>query len=301
MPSLEFKKSYVAFLDILGFKEKLNKVNFKNDIEQTFANIEEAITKATKPTDHGIYPEENISYSVLSDSIILSIPFPKQNSWKEMMKSLRFLLSAVEKIQYKLSLKDTWLRGAISEGELSHDTKNVIGKGLVQAYLLEKESIFPRVLVDSNIFKEISDISSTDFFTTRDGVIKSMNDKFNNEVYSGKFLFAWNDGQVINKFQQDYPFFVNYLNPLLKEENENERNEILNTLKPHLFIRDPSIYEKYRWVIDYLRSMTNQEIHRKLELKPIKDPLTDEVDVKSTETLKNSKYLEVFFDKLSTM
>lgn len=297
--SLIFKQRYVVFLDVLGFKDMLSKSNFQEKASECFDKIEDAIKKATQSkTAHGIYPNEEITFSVMSDSIVLSIPFPEDTAWTEKMKTLRFLLSSVEKIQFSLALDGIWLRGAVSEGELSHDSKNVIGKGLVKAYLLEQESVYPRVLVDAEIFKNINN----HLLDAKDKVIKAINDSYGNPQYSGKFVFDWKDVQVINKFQQDYPFFINYFNALLDEDKSNDRDKIINLLKPQLFTRDPSVYEKYRWIIDYLRSMVNNEINHRELIKPNVDVLTNEQESEASFLKrKNTEYLEGFFNTLSTM
>lgn len=297
--SLVFKQRYVVFLDVLGFKDMLSKSNFQEKASECFDKIEVAIMKATQSkTDHGIYPNEEITFSVMSDSIVLSIPFPENTAWTEKMKTLRFLLSSVEKIQFSLALDGIWLRGSVSEGELSHDSKNVIGKGLVKAYLLEQESVYPRVLVDAEIFKSINN----PLLDAKDKVIKAINDSYGNPQYSGKFVFDWKNAQAINKFQQDYPFFINYFNPLLDEDKSQDRDKVINLLKPQLFTHNPSVYEKYRWIIDYLRSMVKNEINRRESIEPNVDVLTgkQESDASFLKR-KDKKYLEDFFNTLSTM
>jgi hypothetical protein len=76
--SLVFKQRYVVFLDVLGFKDMLSKSNFQEKASECFDKIEVAIMKATQSkTDHGIYPNEEITFSVMSDSIVLSIHLKK--------------------------------------------------------------------------------------------------------------------------------------------------------------------------------------------------------------------------------
>ncbi len=299
---IEFRERYVAFLDILGFKALLDDPGFKTKVVEYFNKIKAALQKSTENGTHGIYPEDAITYSVLSDSIILSIPIPNSGDWMAKIKSLRFLLSAIEKIQYTLALDNIWLRGAVSEGELSHNSSNVLGKGFVKAYLLEQKAVYPRVLVDAGIFKNIFAENDPDLVKSRKEVLTQINQTYRNSGYSGKFIFNWQDVLVINQFRQDYPYFVNYLNPLSKEDRIEERKIILKNLKTLLFANDPSVYEKYRWVCDYIRAIIITETNRRTKLERRKDDFSDELEKEEDfQKRKEIGYLDTFDSELSSL
>ena len=258
----DFKESYVAFLDILGFKDILKAEDFKKQIENCFNIIDLAIKKSTEKSLHKIYPKEDIETTILSDSIILSIDISNQLEKSDKLKSLRFLLSAVEKIQYYLSLEDIWIRGAISQGELSHANYNVIGQGLVDAYLLESKAVFPRVLIDSKIFRTIFSENGEPILINRHDILSEINLDWNNTKYSGKFIFDWSTSANLNYFKQDYPFFIHFLNSILAEDKKSEREKIVKLLAKNLIGADPEIYKKHKWVSDYLRASIEGEINR---------------------------------------
>lgn len=294
----EFQENYIAFLDILGFRELLRAKDFKEKIEKYFKIIDEAIQKSTEKSSHGIYPAESIKKTVLSDSIILSIPVPTASDWTIKFKSLRFLLSAAEKIQYCLALENIWIRGGISQGELSRANNNIIGQGLVSAYLLEGKASFPRVLVDSDIFRKIYSIpGEPDVLKSRKSILNDINNSWGNPKYSGKFIFDWAYEAPMNYFNQDYPFFIHYLNPLLNESSSDERKKILEFLIERLHENDPEIYKKYRWVSDYLRSVVEGDINRRVEFK--RDELFETEE--GFQKRKNQKFLEDYAKDLSRL
>ncbi|MEE6249372.1 MAG: hypothetical protein VX583_03170 [Bdellovibrionota bacterium] len=256
-----FKKHFVAYLDLLGFKEFVFSKNFQENIQRTLEIIENSVSRSVERNPHGIYPNETIKTTVISDSIILSIPFDETETWQEQVKSLRFLLSAVEKIQYTFALNNIWVRGAVSAGLLNHNKKNVIGKALINAYLLEQQSVFPRVLVDPKTLTRL--FKSTPNCNTKAQIINEVNRDFGNPDYSGKFLFNWSSNDSYNVFSEDYPFFIHYLNSLLLEDESDTRSKILDNLIKNLYVKDPKIHKKFRWVTDYLKVYISKNLDGK--------------------------------------
>lgn len=144
---------YVAYLDVLGFKELVSKKGEKLNIY--FEKVEESL-KAIYNIDH------SIDSQLVSDSIILSCELSDDK--------LRQLLMAVQTIQAKCALENIWIRGAITIGDI-HFNKNpniVVGNGLIEAYLLESQEKYPRIIINPKIVKN---------FDTRNKFLQSMNNK----------------------------------------------------------------------------------------------------------------------------
>ncbi len=249
---LEFENRFVAFLDILGFKEIISN---KAEVIRIAEIVESETSTASRVKErHGIYPNKALSVTVISDSVVISIPYG-DGFWTEKIKSLRYLLSTVEKIQFKCAMQNVWIRGGISYGEMHHSERNVVGNALVKAYMIEQNAIYPRIILDAKIMLAFQKGGGP---SSRKALIKEMNQTFGAESYSGKFLFDKSDenwsGSFSTHFMDDTPLFVNYFHSVFSDlVTEKERKELAEFLKHRLYSAPtPHIYAKYKWVIEYL-------------------------------------------------
>lgn len=155
-------EKYVAFLDVLGFKEMVYNLDGKldiyfNTIQSVLSNINE-----DKP---------KIEYQLVSDSIILACDLKKED--------FIILLTAIQTIQAKCTIQNIWIRGAISIGSIYFNRENniVIGSGLNTAYLLESLAKYPRVIIDPKII-------SAGGFGTREMFMQDNNSIVSNALMS---------------------------------------------------------------------------------------------------------------------
>jgi len=146
---------YVAFLDVLGFKELVKDKGEKFD--RYFLTIENALIDINSDGPA-------IESQLVSDSTILACELNRE--------SLRLLLKAVQTIQSRCALENIWLRGAISIGEIYFDRSLniVVGNGLSDAYVLESQEKYPRVIIDPRILNHD--------FGTREVFIQEYNNTF---------------------------------------------------------------------------------------------------------------------------
>lgn len=254
---INYKDSYIAFLDVLGFKklvmkncnENLNKLN------EYFEVLEAVILYIRE-----IESKKDIGFTVISDSIIMSIP--KSGDLEDQKKSLRSLCIAVGMIQQNLPNRDIWLRGGISFGKAYHNiSKNqIVGPAYINAYLLE-ESVakYPRVVLDTKIIGELEYSSASemieDMNMTEEGGLNYRN-------WGSSVLFNWSqpDGKLITHITQDVPLFIDYLCPMIEGVNSSLKRVISNIEKN--IYSDASVYSKYRWVVDYLKALELSSIKK---------------------------------------
>lgn len=152
--SIIYNQTYVAFLDVLGFKELV----FKNNPESRgkldeYFNILNHVIRYIR----GIEMKKDIGFIVISDSIIMTIP--QGNTRDEKLNSLRTICVATGLIQSELALLDIWLRGGISSGNayFNKQTNQIVGPAYINAYLLEENmAIYPRILLDSKVINELN-------------------------------------------------------------------------------------------------------------------------------------------------
>lgn len=240
---IEYSPYFVAFLDILGFRN-LVFGDQKEKINTYFTLINE-ITNDLK----SIPNKKNIGSITISDSVILSIPFD-DNDLNITLSNFRQLCIAIQKIQFKLALNNVWMRGAVSFGDacFKKDENQIVGKAYIDAYELEKTAIYPRVVVDSRLIEKLGFESSSKLI-----------DKINNfnightefEATERNILFWWNYnyGQRRQGLSYDVPLFIDYL--VYAFESEKYLTDIINNIRENIYSGN-NIYSKYRWVTDYL-------------------------------------------------
>lgn len=255
---INYEQSYVAFLDVLGFKELVysKKDEDKKKLERYFHNIDIAINylKKIREKEH-----LDIGYIVISDSIIITV---KQHSLvNKNIEILQHLCIAIGFLQSMLASNDIWMRGGISSGETFFDKEKnqIIGKAYIDAYLLEdKMASNPQVILDNKIINELG-------FNNSNDLINKINEKnkgflkFNN---CGKtILYDWSDENYINK---DFPLFIDYLslqfNPnknTFFNNRENRRimiEKIIKNIEKNIYTKTP-LYQKFKWVDNYVLSI----------------------------------------------
>lgn len=142
----KYMDCYVAFMDILGFKEIINKRSFE-EIEHVFNSIKE-FEPAPLLKDLDVY--RHIDYYIMSDSIVVYV-----NSG--LTGAFIALTDVCNQIQIRLAALDSpvLLRGGISRGELYCNENVIFGPGLTEAYLLESSlAKYPRVIFTEKIRTE---------------------------------------------------------------------------------------------------------------------------------------------------
>ena len=241
-----YKKSFVAFLDVLGFKEIIKEKDNLNKLKIYFKEIKEIIEYLKKSSI-------DIECIVISDSIIITVPFDETNNFKR----LNVLCDQIMFLQYHLIKNDIWIRGAISFGDTYCKDNQIVGQAYINAYLLDQEAIYPRVILDSKIIYELECKDSLEF-------IKNVNNRsFNgNKIKTDRTNVIYNYKESINNYlEQDVPLFINYLDFF---DTEEEIEIILNYIKANIY-KNNSLYKKYKWVSKYLLSFIENSNNSSLE------------------------------------
>lgn len=252
--SIIYNETYVAFLDVLGFKELVFKNNEENNLKlNQYFNILNHVIQYIR----GIDMKKDIGFIVISDSIIMTIP--QGNTKDEKLNSLRTLCVAVGLIQRRLALLDIWLRGGISSGKayFNKETNQIVGPAYINAYLLEENmAIYPRVLLDSKVINELNFSSANDFI---DAINMSDNGGMPFINWGSAILYNWTypDGQPVMHLRQDVALFIDYFCPVV-ELHTDELLTIIKNIEQNIY-SDAKVYSKFRWVSDYLKSLVVRE------------------------------------------
>lgn len=156
----KYTKHIVIFMDILGFKEVIKKTNSESAPSENITVFFHHLADAK-----GIFkiqPNILLKHTYVSDAIVITCPSPENDSDRETR-----LLVALHTASYfwVFALQNNLLlRGSISEGDLIHSydknineyqTEYLYGPAFIDAYELEKNARFPRVILSDEIADEI--------------------------------------------------------------------------------------------------------------------------------------------------
>lgn len=221
------EKKYVAFLDVLGFKELVYGESEKLNLYFT------TITKALED----IYSDKpKIDFQLVSDSIILACPLTKSD--------FILLLTAIQTIQARCSIKNIWIRGAISIGNIYFNRNNniVVGSGLINSYLLESHEKYPRVIIDPKIISEGG-------FGTREMFMQDNNSIISNGLMSQRNPLLIHDYRFVIGSLENDSFFVTFAEKIAFDNPEN-LTVIYSNIQSELY-KGQQNYSKYLWLKNY--------------------------------------------------
>lgn len=228
----DFKDCLVAFIDVLGFNQRVKSIKDQNDfIELGTLLYSIKLTAEAISTADGIL--DDLTITSISDSIIVSSPFTHPACTIRMLHILHH-------IQYELLATSfrTLVRGYICRGTVYHKDGIVFGSGYSDAY--KGEGVIgcaPRIVLDPEVVKDGKRV-------------------IENYTGSQKVLTAFD---YLREDNNDGFYFIDYLKPvgnqseLPKEQLLNERANIDSFIKQSLqkYQGDYSIYPKYRWLQNY--------------------------------------------------
>lgn len=128
-----YKKSIVAFIDILGFSDMVKKSGKESMILE--------VLKGLKSLERDPFQQTDRNLLAVSDSVILSYQVNDGDEIVALLDDLAFLLRGF--VRYGLVL-----RGGIALGDLYHDDTGVIfGPAYLEAYGLEQIADYPRIIM----------------------------------------------------------------------------------------------------------------------------------------------------------
>lgn len=230
----EFKQSYCAYFDILGFKEKIKDGDLKY-----FDHYLSVLQKELKQVEFfkSIPKEKNdFEIKIFTDNFVIGIPWKLEDGEIE----LGTLFTVLSILQYNLLVEDIFIRGAVSASQLYMDENTVFGPALIDAYQLEEKSaIYPRIILSESI-KPI--------------LLKHISYYAEGLAFQEEEFLKDSDGFL----------FINYLYHLLEIYNEPEFGDKKTYIKRKLNLHkdviiknldrnktDMKVFNKYSWVANY--------------------------------------------------
>ena len=149
---MEFSEYYVAYFDVLGYKEAFKKseevsVKLVRSIEKSIDLTKKIVSIVNSLSNESTDDSFEIEYKIFSDNILICYRETK-NSFSEL--HLVFFLRLIATVQ-RIFFEGCKLvvRGGITKGPLYLTDDFVSGKALIDAVELENTAIYPRIVVDN--------------------------------------------------------------------------------------------------------------------------------------------------------
>lgn len=153
MSDVTYDNTYVAFLDILGFKDLVERNDHAVLNEIFNDNIDEVLLEIQTDSKNLIDGDYNIQYLSVSDSII----FWSDGDDPHDFLTLCFVVRGILTIFLSLGIP---LRGGIARGPLTvknnKQNMNIFGKGLTKAYMIENGQQWSGAVIDPEIINHLN-------------------------------------------------------------------------------------------------------------------------------------------------
>lgn len=144
-----YEDRVVAFVDILGFRSLVANLPESPSLHKHLHGALSTIKSMKSFAGDSRTAQKELETSVFSDSIVISGP-PSE---------LFTVIWTCVGLQAKLLAFGVLTRGGISRGPTYHQEDLLYGEGMIKAYDLEsKSAIYPRVVVDPTLVKELPEI-----------------------------------------------------------------------------------------------------------------------------------------------
>lgn len=161
-PDRNTEHRFVAFLDIMGFKERVARTNHNKLLTQ--------LTKFNKDITSyiGKYQNTEIQLAQFSDSIVLFSNDVTQRSLRTLAEVTRGIMQTAIKQQIPI-------KGAIAQGQITCDIPKQLffGQALIDAYLLEENIHYYGILVHHTAENSISKLGNDGMFKDIKAPLKS--------------------------------------------------------------------------------------------------------------------------------
>ena len=241
----------VAFLDVLGFQNKLDE--FENDAIEYYTNLPEDNEGNQEDADNNdsspIYfsqkasdfietfnqaisklDKDKFSYYLFSDNICITAKFVNTESEKSLVE----LLLVISELYFEFVQRGYFLRGGIDYGLFIDKSSIALGVPLANAYKMEtSQAVFPRIILSAGFIKQF-------------------------EIYPSEGIMEYSSPLTASLIQSSCEInYLNVFNHIFKVENkEHFFEQYNNNINANLILNknSESIFLKYRWLADEFNS-----------------------------------------------
>ena len=156
-------KRYVAFMDVLGFKDYV----LRHSIDEVYERLQtlNGFRPEEGERDYDSDEEKRIKVSIFSDSIFI---FSRDDGFV----TLRHFLSYVKRVMRMALRSEIPLKGAIACGDIVVDEERNLfcGQPIIDAYLLEEDLQYMGVVFHHTFEEAYNDLSDTQYIRICDWI-----------------------------------------------------------------------------------------------------------------------------------
>ena len=234
MVNVNYDLRYVAFLDLMGFKNMVSQSTKDAVILNTINQALDYTGYIQHDNYNGIIPMVELGKQVtaFSDSVVISYDASMPGAGFHVLMDLVYICNNLLGLGIPV-------RGGVTVGQLIHTERKCFGPAMVEAYLMESEKAkFPRVIVDSNLIKyALNNPGRANTFEQEEKYL----DELLREDSSDKIVIL-DYLKQINEFD-DYEIYHGHI--------LRTKEFITKNLSIYKYTGTDRIYEKYVWLKKY--------------------------------------------------
>ena len=254
----------VAYLDILGFREHLERyINPKQEADkQILEKIEAGLEDAFKSIKTGANEYfDLIRYNNFSDCSCISAPefyhtLPEASA-------LSLFLTFLNNYNFHLIRRNIYLRGGVSSGFHREEENLIFSEGLIKAFELEsKKAVYPRIIIDKELVKRLKRLWKTDKNVLLDfGIDKKILTDWNGTAFINPFNATKSAARfTLEKKREGFESnkaFEEEMRRIDREYYRGIKNNIENKITEYK--NDDHVLQKYLWLNELLKWNMNQK------------------------------------------
>jgi hypothetical protein len=160
---VETKEAIVAFIDILGFSEYI-KAYDKGELPEVLNDLKEVLyaslsmLKSSQHSTELIRWKENIDIKLFSDNLCVAVP--TKDFMCDFHNSFILFYLYLTSYQNLLMERGYFVRGGVSIGSYYSDETMIFSGGMLEAVELEKNAIYPRIVISKGIVEQLNKTKS---------------------------------------------------------------------------------------------------------------------------------------------
>jgi hypothetical protein len=186
---MPYEDRYVAFIDILGFREMVGRMRRAPKFYEDVLSALSAMRRTLPPREEKAATDLRVQ--TFSDSIVLStLPTPD---------GLWHLLFVVHDLTDALLPRGIFIRGGVAKGRMHHEDDVLLGEAMIEAYDIEsKVAGHPRIVLSKQTWLDSQRAATTD-----DVLATYHNSRLIRAADGPAFLHVLCDYQAFNTHDRD--------------------------------------------------------------------------------------------------